>query len=175
MKRFRPAHWSARFFTSIRPGRPAPDDEAWARGLLTGREGELFARMSNPDRRHAVAVAREVDATLAPSTDRRDTVLAAALLHDVGKTVSGLRTYGRVLATLSGALGGRGWSEIWQDSTGFTRKVGLYLRYPILGAEMLQVAESDPWVIAWAREHHEPEEDWTVPVEVFRVVAAADR
>ena len=86
-----------------------------------------------------------------------------------------LRTYGRVLATLSGALGGRGWSEIWQDSTGFTRKVGLYLRYPILGAEMLQVAESDPWVIAWAREYHEPEEDWTVPVEVFRVVAAADR
>jgi hypothetical protein len=174
--RFRPLHWTARFFTSVRPGRPAAEDETWAAELLSDRERPLFARMSNPDRRHALGVAREVDRTLDPSTDKRDTVLVAALLHDVGKTVSGLRTYGRVIATLSGAVvGGRVFAEFWQDSSGFTRKVGLYMRYPILGAELLQIAESDPWVIAWAREHHEPEEDWTVPVEVFRLVVAADR
>jgi hypothetical protein len=176
MNRFRPLHWTARFFTSIRPGRPAAEDEAWARGLLTEREADLFGRMSNPDRRHAVAVAREVDRSLPAGTERRDTVLAAALLHDIGKTVSGLRSYGRVIATLSGAVvGGRVFAEFWQDSSGFTRKVGLYMRYPILGAEMLEIAQSDPWVIAWAREHHEPEDDWTVPVDIFRTVVAADR
>jgi hypothetical protein len=176
MTRFRPVHWTARFFTSIRPGRPAPEDEVWAKALLTEREGELFGRMSNPDRRHAIGVAREVDRTLPAGIERRDTVLAAALLHDIGKTVSGLRSYGRVIATLSGAVvGGRVFAEFWQDSSGFTRKVGLYMRYPILGAEMLQLAGSDPWVIAWAREHHESEDDWTVPVEVFRVVEVADR
>jgi hypothetical protein len=96
-------------------------------------------------------------------------------MHDVGKTASGLRTYGRVVATLSGAVGGRVFAEFWQDSSGFTRKVGLYLRYPALGSEMLEIAQSDPWVIAWAREHHEPEAAWTVPIEVFRVLVAADR
>jgi hypothetical protein len=29
-------------------------------------------------------------------------------------------------------------------------------------------------VIAWAAQHHEPEEAWTVPLEVGRVLAAAD-
>ncbi len=175
MARFRPVHWVARFFSSIRPGPPAAADAEWANTKLTVREQALFGRMSNPDRRHAIAVAREVDRNLDPDVERRDTVLAAALLHDVGKTASGLRTYGRAVATLSGAIGGRAWAEVWQDTTGFTRKVGLYLRYPALGAEMLELADSDPWVIAWSREHHQPEEDWTVPPEVFRVLVAADR
>ena len=77
-------------------------------------------------------------------------------------------------ATLSGAVGGRDFAEHWQDTAGFTRKVGLYLRYPALGAEMLEVAGSHPWVVAWAAEHHEPEEEWSVPVEIGRVLAAAD-
>jgi hypothetical protein len=131
--------------------------------------------MGNPDRRHAIAVAREVDRRLPADADRRDEALVAALLHDIGKTASGLRTYGRAVATLSGAIGGRSYAEHWQGSYGFTRKVGLYLRYPVLGAEMLEMAGSRPWVVAWAAEHHLPEEEWTVPVETFRVLVAADR
>jgi hypothetical protein len=171
----RPVHWVARFFSSVRPGRPRPADESWAIGLLSEREAAQFTKMSNPDRRHSIAVTREVDRVLDPDVDRRDEVLAAALLHDVGKTASGLRTYGRAIATLSGAVGGRSYAEHWQGGFGFTRKVGLYLRYPMLGAEMLEMAGSRPWVVAWAAEHHLPEEEWTVPVEVFRVVEAADR
>jgi hypothetical protein len=175
MSELRPVHWAARFFSSIRPGRPRTADEAWALGLLSEREAALYRRMGNPDRRHAVAVARDVDAHLGADVERRDEVLAAALLHDVGKTASGLRTYGRAVATLSGAIGGRSYAEIWQGSVGFTRKVGLYLRYPTIGAEMLEIAGSRPWVVAWAAEHHLPEEEWTVPPEVGRVLVAADR
>jgi hypothetical protein len=176
--RFRPVHWTGRAARSIRPGPPSAAKAEWAAEHLTERERDLFARMSNPDRRHAIGVAMEVSRRLDEldlDDDRRRAVVAAALLHDVGKSAAGLRTYGRVVATLSGAVGGKVWAEHWQDTAGFTRKVGLYLRYPDLGAEQLMVAGSDPWVVAWAREHHRPEEEWTLPLEVGRVLVAADR
>jgi HD domain len=181
--RFRPIHWTGRAARSIRPGPPAAPKVEWAGEHLSDRERDLFARMSNPDRRHAIGVAMQVAGQLDEPNlehldldeDRRRAVVAAALLHDVGKSAAGLRTYGRVVATLSGAVGGKAWAEHWQDTAGFTRKVGLYLRYPELGAEQLMVAGSDPWVVAWAREHHRPEEEWTLPVEVGRVLVAADR
>ena len=101
-------------------------------------------------------------------------MIKAALLHDVGKTVAGLGTYGRVVATLSEAVGGSSMATAWSESRGFTRKVGLYLRYPELGADQLKLAESDERVAAWAAEHHLPEEEWTVPVEAGRVLSLAD-
>src|SRR3546814_20809012 len=68
-------------------------------------EAALWARMSAPDRRHAVGVARRVERALGAEAERP--VLAAALLHDVGKVESGLRTYGRVVATPSAKVAGR--------------------------------------------------------------------
>ncbi|HKY15164.1 MAG TPA: HD domain-containing protein [Microthrixaceae bacterium] len=178
-RRFRPLHWAGRFGRSLRPGAPSAASQAWARGWLTDPEQVLFLLMSHPDQHHSIGVARQVEAALDETgteldDEQRRAVVAAALLHDVGKTMAGLRTSGRVVATLSGAVGGKDLAEHWQDTSGFTRKVGLYLRYPTLGAEMLEVAGSHPWVIAWAAEHHEPEEAWTVPVEVGRVLADAD-
>ena len=67
MSEVRPFHWIARFFSSIRPGRPKPEDEAWALGLLSEREAAQFTKMSNPDRRHSIAVTREVDRELDPT------------------------------------------------------------------------------------------------------------
>ena len=137
--------------------------------------------MPSADRRHAVGVARRVDEALADDTgeaddtvvDRRP-VLAAALLHDVGKTVSGLGTYGRVIATLSAAVGGRDQAEAWSTTRGFTRNVGLYLRHPELGADQLALAGSDPLTVAWAREHHLPAERWTVPPDLGEILKTAD-
>jgi hypothetical protein len=100
--------------------------------------------------------------------------VAAALTHDVGKTVAGLGTYGRVVATLSEAVGGASMARVWAERSGMTRKVGLYLQYPTLGADLLAVAGSDERVVAWAREHHEPEEAWTVPLDAGRLLRDAD-
>src|SRR5947208_12601993 len=93
-------------------------------------------------------------------------VLAAALLHDVGKVSSGLGVYGRVVATLAGAAAGRSMAEAWTEGKGFTRRVGLYLRHSDLGADMLALAGSDPLTVTWAREHHLPEEEWTLPKDI---------
>jgi hypothetical protein len=128
--------------------------------------------MSGPDRRHAHAVARRVERAL--GHEATPLVLVAALLHDVGKVDSGLGTYGRVVATLSAAIAGRENAELWRSRSGFTRKVGLYLLHPDLGGDQLALAESDPLTIAWARQHHLPEDKWTVPVEIGRVLRDAD-
>jgi hypothetical protein len=152
-------HLAARFVGSLRPGGPSGEDEAWARAQLLPGEVDVWARMSGADRRHAAGVAREV----ARSFDQRP-VVAAALLHDSGKVVSGLGTFARVGATLVGAVRGR-------DVGG---RVGQYLRHPQLGAELLRSAGSDPLTVAWAAEHHLPPDRWTVPADVGAALKAAD-
>jgi hypothetical protein len=169
----RPIHLVKRFFGSLRPGGPRAADAAWAESHLLPGELELWRSMPRADRRHAVGVARRVDTQL-DGADRA--VVAAALLHDVGKVDSGLGTYGRVIATVSGAVVGRDEATIkaWTRSRGFTRRVGLYLQHPKLGGDRLALAGSDPLTVAWAREHHLPADDWTVPPEIGSVLKACD-
>ncbi len=110
-------------------------------------------------------------------TEATRPVLAAALLHDVGKLDAHLRTYGRVVATLAGESGGprRGRRPQWTPTNGFTRRVGLYLRHPELGGDLLALAGSDPLTVAWAREHHlPPEERWTVDPDLAGALHEAD-
>jgi hypothetical protein len=166
------AHLSRRFVGSLRPGGPGAEAEAWVVGILSADQAELWRRMRGPDRRHAHAVARRVQRSL--GHEATPPVLAAALLHDVGKVDAGLGTYGRVIATLSGTIAGREHAELWRSRSGFTRKVGLYLLHPDLGGDRLALAGSDPLTIAWAREHHLPEDRWTVPVEIGRALRDAD-
>jgi hypothetical protein len=165
-------HLVRRFFGSLRPGGPADGDVDWAESQLLESEVTLWRSMSGPDRRHSVAVAHEVERVLGDEATRP--VLAAALLHDVGKTVSGLRTYGRVIATLSGEFGGHEMALHWSEKRGFTRKVGLYLMHDELGADLLQMAGSDEMTVTWAREHHWPESMWTLPPDLTLVLKAAD-
>ena len=165
-------HLAKRFFTSLWPGGPGPEDEAWARSHLLEGEARLWAQLSGPDRRHAVGVGRRVEAALGAGADRP--VLAAALLHDVGKLTAHLGTYGRVVATLSGAVAGRETAQAWSTTFGFTRRVGLYLRHPELGGDLLVVAGSDELTVTWAREHHLPAEQWTLDRHIADALKAAD-
>lgn len=166
------AHLARRFFGSLRPGGPSTDDQLWVDGILRDGEAALWRRMSAPDRRHAAGVAREVQRAL--GHEARAEVLAAALLHDVGKVESGLRTYGRVIATLSGKVAGPEMAHTWRRQRGIARKVGLYLLHADLGGDLLEVAGSHPLTVAWAREHHLPQDEWTVPADVGAVLKAAD-
>ena len=165
-------HLVRRFFASLLPIGPKAVDDAWAREHLSAPEEELWTRMARVDRRHSARVARRVETTLGEAATTP--VLAAALLHDVGKTVPDLGTFGRVVATLSEMVAGEETAHHWVQTRGFTRRVGQYVLYPELGVDLLKLADSDDLVIAWSREHHLPEEDWTVPVDLGRVLQAAD-
>ena len=166
------AHLTRRFFGSLRPGGPSAADEEWAQSKLLASEVALWRRMSGADRRHAVGVAHEVERALGVEATRP--VLAAALLHDVGKIESGLRVYGRVVATLCGLIAGRDAAKDWTRSRGFTRRVGLYLLHPDLGGDLLGMAGSDPLTEVWAREHHRSPSSWTIDPHVAAALKAAD-
>ena len=168
----RVGHLARRFFGSLRPGGPPPSDEEWVAGVLGEGELGLWRRMSNADRRHAVGVARRVERAL--GDEATAPVLAAALLHDVGKTVSGLGTYGRVVATLSGAAAGPSTAAAWSEGRGFTRRVGLYLRHAELGGDLLELAGADPLTVTWTRQHHDPPASWTLPAPIAQALKDAD-
>jgi hypothetical protein len=175
----RPVHRVRRFVRTLVARRPRAQDLEWANSHLSESEQRLFAKMSTADRAHSIEVARAVEANLdrvglQAGDEEARWILAAALTHDVGKTVAGLGTYGRVMATLSAAAGGADMGPHWAEKRGMTRKIGLYLQYPALGADLLAMAGSDERVIAWAAQHHEPEESWTVPLDVGRLLVAAD-
>ncbi|CAN5836420.1 hypothetical protein BH24ACT3_BH24ACT3_16870 [soil metagenome] len=161
-----------RFVGSLWPAGPRAADRSWAEGSLLEPEVELWRRMGGADRRHAVGVARRVERALVGDATRP--VLAAALCHDVGKIESRLGTYGRVVATLSGRIAGHGQVLRWTEQRGFVRRVGLYLRHDELGGDLLALAGSDPLTITWAREHHRPEAEWTLPPPIAGALKAAD-
>jgi hypothetical protein len=165
-------HLLRRFFGSLRPGGPKRADDEWARSNLLPGEVDLWRRMSNPDRRHAAGVARRVEVALGREASRP--VLAAALVHDVGKTASGLRTFGRVVATLSKAVAGAEYARAWSNESGMTRRVGLYIRHAELGGDMLALAGSAGVTECWAREHHKPMEEWTIDPVIGAALKAAD-
>lgn len=169
-----PVHLAKRFFGMLVPVGPSRAHEAWAVEQLLPGEVVLWQRMSRVDRRHAAGVARRVQAELGDDATRP--VLAAALLHDVGKVDANLGVYGRVIATLSAKAIKHDPDIIkaWTRTRGFTRKVGLYTLHPKLGGDMLGLAGSDPLTEAWAREHHLPAEEWTVPERIGSALKASD-
>jgi putative nucleotidyltransferase with HDIG domain len=123
--------------------------------------------MSAADRRHAVGVAHKALALLGEEATERS-VLAAALLHDAGKVEADLGTFGRVAATLVGITVGPG------RASRRNGRLSRYLRHDELGARLLAEAGSDRMTVAWAREHHRPPAQWTVPRAVGDALKAAD-
>ncbi len=127
-------HLIKRLATSLPATPPEPVDDAWALTQLTSAEQKLWQRLSNPDRRHAILVARRFVERIGDPDVTRPTV-AAALLHDVGKLRSELGTWARVAATLIGPHGHR-----FRD----------YHDHEAIGVAMLTAADSDPLTIALA-------------------------
>lgn len=166
------AHLVKRFFGSLVPLDAPRADRGWIAENLIEGEQEIWRSMSRADRRHAAGVARRVERALGHEATRP--VLAAALLHDCGKTVAGLGTYGRVIATLSAKVAGAEQAVAWRETRGFTRRVGLYVLHPELGADLLGMAGSAPLTVAWAAEHHLPPERWTVPTAIGTALKEAD-
>lgn len=117
-------HLVRRFVTSLSRREPSTVDAAWAESYLLEGELALWRRLSAPDHRHAIAVARRFEA-LGESWSRDE--LAGALLHDIGKLDSGLGTSARVVATI---VGGR------------TARFRRYHDHERLGVDLLTAAGS---------------------------------
>lgn len=165
-------HLVKRFVVSLWPLGPRRSEDDWATSHLLEGEIALWRRMSRQDRRHSAAVARRVERHLGETATRP--VIAAALMHDVGKVDSHLGTFLRVVATLSAEVAGRETAELWVRSSGVTRRIGLYLKHPSIGGDLLGMAGSDPFTEAWAREHHLPEERCSLDEHLAHALRVAD-
>ena len=160
------AHLARRFAGSLSSRPPGDDDDAWVAAVESVGGRALWRQMSAADRRYAVGVAGHVDGALGPGAT--PAVLAAALLHDVGKVESGLGTFGRVGATVWASVRGRA------AAAAGTGRVARYLRHDALGAELLAAAGSDPLTVTWAGEHHLAPARWSLPAPVAAALKAAD-
>ena len=93
-------HLARRFVGSLSRRAPAPNREAWARSQLL--PGELASVASGWRRRTGGTRSRSPAASGEIVETPTRAVMAAALLHDVGKIECGLGTFGRVAATVVG-------------------------------------------------------------------------
>ena len=136
--------------------------------LLTTAEQELYEAQPVVDRAHSVSCAIAARDDLVSPTDE---AIVASALHDVGKAGARLGTFGRVLATIVPTR----LHERWAGSgDGRRARLAHYAAHDRIGADLLREAGSADLVVAWAGEHHLPEDQWSLDPEVGRVLLAAD-
>lgn len=98
------SHLARRAVGSFPNSPPTERERSIASGVLTDAEFGLWGAMDGRDQRHSLEVLARFDAACPEATrDER----AAALLHDVGKTKSGLGWCMRIVATIVGPRGRR--------------------------------------------------------------------
>lgn len=135
---------------TARPLSPA----AWQEieGVLTPAEVALFRRYTPADQRHAYRVLRVLRAA---GQDHPD-LLAAALLHDVGKTRYRPRAWERVLGTVAERLF-PGRIERWGagEPRGWRRPFVIRAQHAAWGAEMAAAAGSSPLTVTLIRRHQD--------------------
>lgn len=146
---------AARTRRALRREPEEASDRSFARSLLTAAEFALWIRQSPYDRRHAVRVARRVEARLAGTAHANDpTWVAAALMHDVGKLDAGLSLIARAMAALANRLVGLGTARRWARSRrAWVARLGRYLTHGEVGARMIRDAGGREEIAAWTEVH----------------------
>ena len=113
-------HLVKRAVSSLLQTPPTEQDLVIVTGILNDAEYSVWLKMQFRDQRHSIIVLRRFD-ELAPESPREER--AAALLHDVGKNVSGLGFASRVVATVVGPR---------------SRRFAEYHNHETLGGELLR-------------------------------------
>ena len=123
-----PLHLARRLTESIGVRELSEVELMWVRAELHDSEFDLWNSMSLLDRVHSHGVARRLT-TQYPDVEHHE--IAAAFLHDVGKTRSSLNLGERVLATIVGSL---------------TKRFEDYHDHEHIGAQMCRERGIDPRV-----------------------------
>ncbi len=165
-------HLSKRFFIALWPAAPSILETQWAETYLRVGERTLFAALPNHDRRHLIGVARRVESSLGEISEER--WIAAALLHDVGKSHANLNPVGRVFATLWIEI--KGFDSLAESKRGWPRRVYLYSQHPSLGCDDIRKCGGHEEAALWANAHDDPSL-WIAtgfPREIVEALTKAD-
>ena len=122
-------HLVKRALSSLSRRPPSPHDVSIVSEVLNNAEFDVWSEMQYRDQRHSIVVLNRFDA-LVPGAVGAER--AAALLHDVGKNVSGIGFMLRIVATVVGPRG---------------RRFSEYHNHDRLGADLMR-SISDPRTVA---------------------------
>ena len=133
--------------------RPAGVDESFLERYLSPQAASLFRAMPNHDRQHALNVFR----TLQRGGYGDPDLLAAALLHDAGKSVpGGSRLWHRVAAVLMYAFWPGLLEQLGQEEwDGWRRPFYVQQHHAALGAELAREAGCSPVTVGLIRRHED--------------------
>jgi len=131
-----------------------PRERERVASILPASQQVLFGRMSASDQRHSLQVMQTVTAQGESDAD----LLAAALLHDLGKSFYPLRLWERpavVLIRHLRPLAADRWGRQTEgEPLGWRRPFVIYEQHAVWGARMAEAAGCSPrtvWLIRW---HH---------------------
>lgn len=127
-------------------------DDDRARRVLSPALFDLYRQMRRSERQHSLRV---LDALVAAGHDQPD-LLAAALLHDVGKIRTLFLLPEKVLVVLvKAAAPDLYWRWGSGSSRGWRRPFAVSVQHPAWGAEMVECAGGSPLAVELIRRHQE--------------------
>jgi putative nucleotidyltransferase with HDIG domain len=171
--------YRARQFWSALAARPAADDLKMAGAILSPGEMRLFNWMKPAEQAHSLVVMKKLQAeaerAFGPAANQ---LLAAALLHDVGKTRYPLSIWERVEIVLVNKFFPQK-VEIWGQSNpeGWMRPFVIAMQHPEWGAEMAAATGSSTGVVELIRRHQNLSSQSAVTIEdqMLQLLQQADQ
>jgi hypothetical protein len=147
---------AGQFFAALSVRRRPPDPGA-AHAILPPALSDLFDQMLPEDRRHGLAVL----ALLKARGESAAPLLAAGLLHDVGKSGAGVRLHHRIARVLLRRTVPPVWRFLTGRPTGWRRPYWVMAHHPARGAVWVATRGGDADLVALIRYHEAPPPaDW---------------
>jgi hypothetical protein len=129
----------------------------WALNNLPPGSGSLFLKQSRSEQRHALNVAQSImkeQPTL--SVSNYQNLLAAALLHDCGKSRICNRLWHRVFVVLMQKMPQPIWFRLERSHTIFATPLKTASQHAIWGCNLAREAGLNPVICYLIYEHHNP-------------------
>ncbi len=159
------------FFAAVKAGSLSEADRALVQRYLTPAQLQLFERMPANDQQHAIAVASR----LLDWGWHDQTLIQAALLHDIGKADGGLNLAYRVAIVLLRAFWPAGLEWLAASDTGWRRPFYIHHHHPEIGARLAAEAGSSPRVVELILQHQSPANTRGESGELMALKAADER
>jgi hypothetical protein len=142
-------------------------------GILSPAQSELFCRFQKTDQWHAYRVLQ----TLVASGQSQPDLLAAALLHDIGKTRVNLSVWDRILIVVIDRImpeQSNRWGQ--GDVQSWKRPFVVRQNHAQWGADLARAAGSSTLTIDLIRRHQDPlpDEAATADNDLLRLLQRAD-